>query len=867
MTLLPPKVLATDLDGTLIPLPGRTENVRDLVALERACRDENVPLVFVTGRHLELTLEAIQQHGLPTPSVLIADVGTSVYRWANNKWSVAEPYVDRLSAIAPEPSFVELRNWCSEIEGLRLQEEEKQGRFKTSYYVSELRLSELANLVRAQLADRKGSYSLIESIDPFTKDGLIDIVPAGVSKAFAIDWWRTSQKLAAEEVVFSGDSGNDAAALTAGYRAIVVGNAGSELKTHVQTRHEENGWEGRLHCAKSHATSGVLEGCIAFGLLRHRPPLGATVDELGTTFSVWAPNATSAWVECVSEENRTRTELTPSLNGVFSTSIDTIRAGSTYCYRLNDGNPRPDPRSRFQPGGVHSYSQVVDPTTYEWTDGNWNGINPADLVIYELHIGTFTEAGTYAAATERLAELVELGITAIELMPVAACPGRWNWGYDGVALFAPTANYGTPDELRAFVDAAHDSGLAVILDVVYNHLGPEGNYLSEFGPYFSNRHQTPWGEGLNFDSANSEQVRDLFVDNAIFWLDEYHFDGLRLDAVHAISDDSRRSILADIRRAITSYESVCQRKIHLIAETNLYDPALLAPSDPAISSYDAIWCDDLMHAVHSQLASEARHTQRAYLGATDIGECLDRGYLYSGPPEKRAVDGAQAVQRESLIVALQNHDIVGNDPHGRRFHHLTSVDAQLAAAALFLLSPSIPLLFMGEESSCHERFHFFADFEDPHLRKAVEQGRANEYPAIAGAATLSPTSDKAFHSSKMQSGRSSIESQQTLNWYRRLLKIRREWRQLGLLDSDHLTVAHNSALGIFSLSYRQPNGQRVFVTVRLSNGKADIAIPVQGTITANSIADQSEIDVGNGTLSFSPNHAVVGTGRVVIPTG
>lgn len=869
-----PRMLATDLDGTLIPLAGQTQNVFDLLCLERARRDDGFLLAFVTGRHCELAQEAIREHGLPIPDVLVTDVGTSVYEQHEGEWVCSSDYVDRLEAIAPASTFEDLRNDFQDVSGLRLQEEEKQGLFKLSFYVEQEHLEDLTQQVQEELKQKPQQFDLIASVDPFNGDGLIDIVPHGVSKAFAIDWLREHEQLKRDEVIFAGDSGNDFAALTSGVLAIVVGNATDRLKNELRAAVEQLGFSDRLYVATNKATSGVWEGACQFGLTEPKPRLGANRLDVVTNvdanfaaetfqFAVWAPSCNHAVLEIRQDENWQATELSRNDDGVHHASLSLIRSDSRYRFRLEHGDPRPDPRSRFQPNGVHGASAVIDPSAYNWSDAEWPGVPRDELVIYELHIGTLTSEGTYRSAIGELDRIFQLGVTAIELMPVAACPGRWNWGYDGVDLFAPSSNYGTPDDLRALVDAAHAVGLAVILDVVYNHLGPEGNYLAEFGPYFSPRHQTPWGDGINFDGSNSDPVRDLIVDNAIYWLDEFHLDGLRLDAVHAIVDRSERSILADVRRAVTAYAAVVDRPIHLIAETNIVDFNLLDDRNETTAPYDAVWADDLMHAIYSAVAPDAKHTQRPYEGMHDIAACLRTGYLYHGLPEERVDVGATAVAREPFVIALQNHDVVGNDPHGRRIHHLSSVDTQLTAAALTLLSPSIPLLFMGEEFSADQPFHFFTDFGDASLRQAVEAGRESEYPAIADHDAMSPNSDRAFHESVLVA-----EENHTTRWYRRLLSIRRNWRRAGLLTSAGLTARCDADRGLFEMIYSDGVEQR-FVIVRLADASNTdpVEIAINGEILADSRNDIfEEVRVASNEsrriVLANESAAIVGSGVV-----
>lgn len=858
--MITPKALATDLDGTFIPLGGHPENVFALLAIERALQDDSFQLAFVTGRHLELTLDAIRAHALPTPHVLIADVGTSIYlRDDERGWQPSEEYAAALSAIASPETLSRLGTELVASEELRLQEPEKQGPFKLSFYCDEAELPRIADAIRSRLRRDGHACDVVDSIDPFNGDGLIDVVPRNASKAFAIDWWRRFHDLQPEEIVFAGDSGNDLAALIAGYRAIVVGNASDQIRRDVIRHHEQSGWNDRLHLATEHATSGVLAGARHFGLIDEASPLGASYSEGRAAFAVWAPHHKQVDVvidECGQQFSHRLTRQGDVHSGRFSVAS----ADVVYGFRINGGPIRPDPRSRFQPKGVHGLSGIVPESDFAWTDHEWRGISREDLVIYEIHIGTLTVEGTFGSAIEALDELVELGVTAIELMPVAACPGKWNWGYDGVHLFAPSANYGTPDELRMLVDAAHQRGLAVILDVVYNHLGPERNYLAEFGPYFSSRHQTPWGDGLNFDGSDSHAVRDFFIDNALYWLDEFHLDGLRLDAVHAIVDDSHRHILKQIRRAVTAYSSVVRREIHLIAESNLYDEELLK-GDAEVAAYDLIWCDDLMHAVYSHLVPDARHTQRPYDGFSDVVECLRRGYLYSGLPETRAGNQTPDVVREPLVIALQNHDVVGNDPHGRRFHHLTSVDVQRAVLPLFLLQPSIPLLFMGEEFASDSPFHFFVDFSDEHVRAGVEAGRAREYPTVSGENVVLPTSIRAFEESRLKRSDRAMR-----DWYQQVIRLRRRMVEDGVLKTQNLLVEVNPGVAAIKLIYRPPAGKPdYFVLVRMD--MADVARPVRVVIEGAVLADsalQNQSSKSKTLLELSSMQSIIGRGSACI---
>lgn len=868
------RVLATDLDGTLIPLPGDEQNRADLERLRGYLAVNAMTLAFVTGRHLAIAVEVMAEHELPRPDWIICDVGTTIYREATGGWEEVAEYHEHLAAICATLPIDELRRVSAGFEDLTLQEAEKQGAFKLSFYTDRMRLEAAAGEVRQWLAARDAPYSLISSVDPFTNRGLIDVLPREISKAYAIEWWRQHCGFAVEQIVFAGDTGNDFAALVAGYRSIVVGNAEPALAAAVREEHRRQGFAGRLYLATGDATSGLLEGLQAFGVGRNVAQplrLGATpLSYRRTEFAVWAPRRERVDVEIERDGVAERHRLDSIGEGCFGGIVEGIEAGARYAYCLDDGVARPDPRSRFQPEGVHGPSQVVDPNAFEWRDDGWMGVPRSELVIYELHVGTFTQAGTFRAAAERLDELRDLGVTAIELMPVAQTPGRWNWGYDGVDLFAPSHHYGTPDDFRALVDAAHAAGLAVILDVVYNHAGPEGNYLGEYGPYFSTTHHTPWGEAFNFDGPDGEHARRFVVENAVAWLDEYHLDGLRLDAVHCMHDHSDDPILDAIRRAVTAYADSVQRHVHLIAESNVFDGDLLRESAAGCRPYDAIWCDDIMHAIYAHVAPEVKNTHRHYQ-AGDLPEALRHGYLYAGPPDIRVTpvdrerlhpDGTGA-DLESFVIALQNHDVVGNEPQGRRFHQVASPEAQKAAAALVLLYPTIPLIFMGEEFAAGSPFRFFTDFEDEQLRAAVERGRTREYPGHQHAEHLSPLDPAAFTESRL-AGRPDDAMR---DWYRALLRTRRQWRSDGVLSWRNLATGHVPAGNVFTLSYRDPRNRGRFVIARLSSPASHggrVAVRVEGTIRHDSRRATSRKEVAPGVVevSLESDHALVGEGQV-----
>ena len=540
---------------------------------------------------------------------------------------------------------------------------------------------------------------------------------------------------------------------------------------------------------------------------------GSSAKEPLTRFRVWAPLAKRVKLKIVHRDGARESVLDwhrmrPDGDGFFSIEIKAA-AGTLYRYKIDENPGRPDPRSRFQPFGVHGPSQVVDSDTYQWQDNDWQGVSKRDLVIYELHLGSFTSQGTYIGAIERLDDLVDLGITAIEILPLAQSPGKWNWGYDGVNFFAPRNTFGTPDELKSFVDACHARGLAVIIDVVYNHVGPEGNYLSDFGPYASQKHGTPWGDALNFDEQHADQVRQFVIDNVLFWIDEFHFDGLRLDAVHYMFDDSSVHILDSIRVAFRQHQSTLDRKTYLIGEANIYDSDLVGAPHIKEEHYDAIWSDCIMHSIIKIGHPDLKLTDREYQ-FTDLAESLEHGYIFAAPKAVRVTNELRKKHHpagsrkfvESMITALQTHDSVGNHPHGSRLHQLTSVDFQMAAAPLILLYPSIPMIFMGEESAIESPFPFFADFEDQRLRNAVDRGRKHEYPHHNWQGSPLPSNSQAFYSSVFNPA---DENQRVKKWYATILAFRKKGIDAGWLDVENLSFHFDLENHVYRLNYQHGN--------------------------------------------------------------
>jgi maltooligosyltrehalose trehalohydrolase len=452
----------------------------------------------------------------------------------------------------------------------------------------------------------------------------------------------------------------------------------------------------------------------------------------GVSWCVWAPLHQSVKLSVGLGQDRRLQPMLNGGNGYRTLELPSISSGQRYAFQLGDsGQDLPDPSSRWQPDGVHRPSAVFFPDEFEWHDSHWGGLSMQDLAIYELHVGTFTDAGTFAAIIPRLAQLKALGVTAIEIMPVAQFPGGRNWGYDGVHPYAVQNSYGGPRCLQELVDAAHKVGLGILLDVVYNHLGPEGNYLGQFGPYFTSRYHSPWGAALNFDGADSDPVRQFVIDNACQWIRDFHIDGLRLDAVQTIYDMSAFHLLAELQAAVQKTAAECGRTVIVIAESNQNDARITAPADDRGHGLDGVWSDDFHHCVHAMVTGE-RDGYFADFGEMDhLAKAYSDVFTYDGcyKASIRRRHGSQVIDqpRERFVVCVQNHDQIGNRASGDRIATLVSPSAQRLAAALMLISPNTPLLFMGEEYGETNPFAFFCSFEDPQLIKAVRAGRKREF--------------------------------------------------------------------------------------------------------------------------------------------
>ena len=559
---------------------------------------------------------------------------------------------------------------------------------------------------------------------------------------------------------------------------------------------------------------------------------GAELHDDGVAFRLWAPSRERADVIVDGAEHA----LEPRAGGWFERTVRDARAGSRYAFAFPGVDVRvPDPASRFQPDGVHAPSEVVDPRAYAWQESRWHGRPWHEVVLYELHVGTFTPEGTYAAAVARLDVLADLGVTAVELMPLAQPAGDRNWGYDGVLPFAPQRTYGTPDELKAFIEAAHARGLCVFLDVVYNHFGPEGNYLNVFAePFFTERHHTPWGAAINVDAHEAEVVREFFVQNSLYWLREYRFDGLRYDAVHEIRDDAPRPFLDELAARVRAGVEP-GRAVHLVLENDANEARWL-------DRYDAQWNDDAHHAFHVLTTGEADGYYRDYARepARLLARALAEGFAYQGEPSphRRGAprgEPSAALPSTAFVDFLQNHDQVGNRAFGERLGALAPEAAVRAATAVLLLAPAIPLLFMGEEWAASTPFLFFTDFGGE-LARAVTEGRRCEFrawPSFADPATRDRIPDPQDPATMRASAlrwdeRARPQHTAMLALHRELLALRAELIVPRLASGAYGVGFQLLGATAFEVRWRFGNGARLTLIANLGAQPATVSYAAEG---------------------------------------
>src|SRR3984957_7213085 len=485
-----------------------------------------------------------------------------------------------------------------------------------------------------------------------------------------------------------------------------------------------------------------------------RTPLGANRRADGAwDFLVWAPKKQSVALHLFGPNDRFVSMIKDQC-GHHHVVVSDLEPHSRYMYQLDGADERPDPASRFQPEGVHGASEIFDLDAFQWSDAQWKAPSLKDSIYYELHIGTFSDGGTLDGVAAHFDELSDLGVTTTELMPVAQFPGSRNWGYDGVYTYAVQNSYGGALALQRFVNAAHERGFAVCLDVVYNHLGPEGNYLGQFAPYFSSRYRTPWGEAINFDGPESGPVRRYFIENAIYWFEKFHIDSLRLGAIHGIFDFCARHILAELQDEVRLASRRLGRDLCLIAESDLNDARILLPGERGGYGLPAQWNDDFHHSVHTLLTQESQGYYADFGGVAHLADTLREGWYYDGKysrfRRRRHGNSAAGIARSHFLVFNQNHDQVGNRACGERLSSLVNFEAQKLAAGLTLLSPFVPLLFMGEEYGETSHFLYFTSHSDRDLIEAVRRGRHEEFAAFGWHADVpDPQEETTFANSKL----------------------------------------------------------------------------------------------------------------------
>jgi malto-oligosyltrehalose trehalohydrolase len=552
-------------------------------------------------------------------------------------------------------------------------------------------------------------------------------------------------------------------------------------------------------------------------------PFGAEFGSGGDArFRLWAPACERVGLEI--EGQNSPLPLTALGEGWHEVTTSIAKSGARYRFVLSDGTRVPDPASRYQPDDVHGASELIDSRAWKWNDAEWRGRRWEQAVIYELHVGAFTPEGTFAAAVSKLDHLASLGVTAIEIMPVGDFPGNRNWGYDGVLPYAPDSSYGRPEDLKALVEAAHARELMVLLDVIYNHFGPDGNYLSLYAPqFFTDRHKTPWGAAINYDGPGSGPVREFAIHNALYWIEEFHMDGLRLDAVHAIADDSPLDILQELAGRVRA--AAGDRLVHLVLENDKNEARrLVRDTDGRPRYFTAQWNDDVHHVLHTAATQESHTYYGQYCGDTHkLGRALAEGFVRA-----RGERGAH-LPPTAFVTFIQNHDQIGNRAMGDRLNRITSAAALRAVAAVYLLSPQIPMLFMGEEWNAAQPFPFFCDFSDG-LAEAVRKGRREEFPEHRGQIP-DPQAYATFASAKLVwEDLSQTAHADWLDWYRRILRVRREFVEPEL-----------SGIGGHAGSYRVIADGAVVVRWRLQKGELTLAANLSQVRVAGFTAFQGEV--------------------------
>ncbi len=553
------------------------------------------------------------------------------------------------------------------------------------------------------------------------------------------------------------------------------------------------------------------------------------------TFRVWAPDARTVAVRIGPLAH----PLQKDPRGWWEGQVLEAGPGTDYLFEIDGGQGMPDPRSCYQPQGIHGPSRLVDHFAFSWTDKTWQAPPLSSAIIYECHIGTFTPEGTFLKAIERLDHLVELGVTHLELMPVNQFSGSAGWGYDGVDLFAPHQAYGTPEDLKRLVDACHAKGLAALLDVVYNHFGPTGNYLNNFGPYFTQAYHTPWGAAVNLDQEGSIEVREFFHDNAAMWLRDYHFDGLRLDAIHAFYDRSAIHFLEDLSSRVDSLSAHLGRHLILIAESDLNDPRIVAPREAGGYGIDAQWSDDFHHALHTILTGENKGYYDDFGSLSQLAKALQQAFIYDGvrSPNRNRIHGRPIIglSGHHFLAYAQNHDQIGNRANGERLSHLVSPGKAKIAAALVLTSAYLPMLFQGEEFGASAPFQYFTHHEDADLGRKVSEGRRSEFRAFGWEPedVPDPQDPATFERSKLCWKELANEPHaDLLSWHKKLIRFRRERESLTDGQMEKVEVRFDEGAGWLSVKRED-----VEIACNLAAERQSVPLAGGGNVVVSSDAD------------------------------
>ena len=557
-------------------------------------------------------------------------------------------------------------------------------------------------------------------------------------------------------------------------------------------------------------------------------PVGAQYAEGNCLFSVWAPSLSK--VQLLIKGQKEPWDMVKDQWGYWQTKVKDMAPGTRYMFLLEEELKRPDPASLSQPEGVHEWSEVIDNQSYQWEDAAWTPPALEEMIIYELHVGTFTPEGTFEAIIGKLDHLQELGVNAIEIMPIAQFPGDRNWGYDGVYPFAAQNNYGGVGKLKQLVDKCHQKNIAVILDVVYNHMGPEGNYLSDFGPYFTDKYHTPWGSSLNFDDEYSGPVRNFFLKNAISWLRDFHIDGLRLDAVHAIMDNGPIHLLKELRMQVDELEKETRKRYCLIAESDMNDVKIISDYSKGGYGLDGQWVDDFHHAVHTLATGEKEGYYQDYGEISHLAKTFKQGFIYDGIysefRKKRVGNSPKDARPGQFVVCLQNHDQTGNRMLGERISQLVSFEMLKLAVGTLLISPYVPMLFMGEEYGEDQPFLYFVSHTDPELVKAVQEGRKNEFKSFEwGGDVPDPQSKETFNRSKLRwDDADDVSKQVVFNFYKQLI----QWRKQGLFRAFRNNAIQIQEQDKLLLLWAGEGAGQILAVLNFNHSEQKVEVPGNG---------------------------------------